>query len=45
MSTGTIEEKIVALQERKKKLFDSLVGDSKDLFQKLTWEDVQALFM
>ncbi len=44
ITLGTIEEKIVKLQERKKFLFDSLVGESKDLFQKLTWEDVQDLF-
>jgi superfamily II DNA or RNA helicase len=40
---GTIEEKIAALQERKQKLFDALIGESKDLFKKLTWEDVQGL--
>ncbi|KKW10739.1 MAG: SNF2-related protein [Parcubacteria group bacterium GW2011_GWA2_49_9] len=44
ITTGTIEEKIVALQQKKKKLFDALIGESKDLFQKLTWEDVQELF-
>ncbi|MBI5004113.1 DEAD/DEAH box helicase [Candidatus Kaiserbacteria bacterium] len=40
---GTIEEKIAALQERKKKLFDALVGESKDLFKKITWDDVRGL--
>ncbi|PIQ68998.1 MAG: hypothetical protein COV91_01225 [Candidatus Taylorbacteria bacterium CG11_big_fil_rev_8_21_14_0_20_46_11] len=44
ITTGTIEEKIVALQQKKKKLFDALIGESKDLFKKLTWEDVQELF-
>jgi len=44
IAVGTIEEKIVKLQERKKFLFDSLVGESKDLFQKLTWEDIKGLF-
>jgi superfamily II DNA or RNA helicase/uncharacterized Zn finger protein len=42
-TVGTIEEKIGVLQERKQKLFNALVGDSKDLFKKLTWEDVSAL--
>ncbi len=42
-TVGTIEEKIAKLQERKKNLFDSLVGESKDLFKKLTWEDVKEL--
>ncbi len=40
---GTIEEKIAALQDRKAKLFGALVGESKDLFQKLTWEEVRGL--
>jgi SNF2 family DNA or RNA helicase len=44
ITLGTIEEKIVKLQERKKFLFDNLVGESKNLFQKLTWEDVKELF-
>ena len=40
---GTIEEKIASLQERKQKLFGSLVGESKDAFTKLTWDDVRRL--
>ncbi|HAT73897.1 MAG: SNF2-related protein [Candidatus Moranbacteria bacterium GW2011_GWF2_36_839] len=44
ITKGTIEEKIVKLQEKKKFLFDNLVGESKDLFKKLTWEDVKELF-
>lgn len=44
ITKGTIEEKIVALQEKKKFLFDSLVGESNDLFKKLTWDDVKDLF-
>jgi len=41
---GTIEERIVKLQEKKKFLFDNLVGESKDLFVKLTWDDIKGLF-
>ncbi|MCB9811134.1 DEAD/DEAH box helicase [Candidatus Nomurabacteria bacterium] len=44
ITKGTIEDKIVALQQRKKALFDSLVSESADLFKKLTWEEVQGLF-
>jgi SNF2 family DNA or RNA helicase len=44
ITTGTIEEKIVELQQRKKFLFDNLVSESADMFRKLTWEDVQELF-
>jgi superfamily II DNA or RNA helicase len=45
VTDGTIEEKIVALQAKKKYLFDNLVGESKDVFQKLTWEDIKGLFV
>ncbi|TRZ77582.1 hypothetical protein D4R87_02410 [bacterium] len=44
ITNGTIEEKIIKLQERKKFLFDNLVSESQDLFKKLTWEDVKELF-
>ena len=44
ITQGTIEEKIVALQERKRFLFDSMVGETKDLFKKLTWNDVKNIF-
>ncbi len=42
---GTIEEKIGLLQERKAQLFGALVGESRDLFQKLTWQDVKQLLV
>ncbi len=41
---GTIEEKIVQLQNKKKSLFDNMIGESDDLFKKLTWSDVKELF-
>ena len=44
ITKGTIEEKIVKLQEKKKSLFDNLIGESKNLFQKLTWDEVKGLF-
>ncbi len=44
ITSGTIEEKIIALQNKKKNLFDSVVGESKDIFKKLTWDDIQDLF-
>lgn len=44
ITKGTIEEKIIALQQKKKGLFDGIIGESKDLFKKLTWDDVQELF-
>lgn len=44
VTKGTIEEKILKLQEKKKFLFDNLVDESNDLFKKLTWDDVRELF-
>lgn len=44
ITKGTIEERIVKLQDKKKFLFDNLVGESKDLFTKLTWQDIKRLF-
>ena len=41
---STIEEKIQALKQKKQQLFDALVGESADLFKKLTWDDVRELF-
>ncbi len=44
ITKGTIEEKILKLQEKKKFLFDNLIGQSGDLFKKLTWDEVKELF-
>jgi len=44
LTIGTIEEKIQALKNKKARLFNALIGESKDLFKKLTWDDVRNLF-
>ena len=44
VTQGTIEEKILSLQGKKRALFDALVQENADLFKKLTWDDVQSLF-
>ena len=44
VTRGTIEEKILKLQEKKQFLFDNLVNESKDLFKHLTWGDIKELF-
>ena len=44
ITIGTIEEKIIALQSKKRALFDALVSENSDIFKKLTWEDVQDIF-
>jgi SNF2 family DNA or RNA helicase len=40
----TIEEKVLALQERKRRVFDALVSENAEAMQQLTWQDVQELF-
>ena len=40
----TVEERILALQERKKLVFDSVVGQDNAAVQKLTPEDMRYLF-
>jgi len=44
ITKGTIEEKIVKLQEKKQFLFDNLIGENANLFKTLTWEDIKKLF-
>ena len=44
ISKGTIEEKILKLQEKKQCLFDSLIDDTGDVFKKLSWDDIKDLF-
>jgi superfamily II DNA or RNA helicase len=43
ITKGTIEEKIVELQERKKELISGIVESDEDILSKLTWEDVLGL--
>jgi SNF2 family DNA or RNA helicase len=44
LTMGTIEEKIQALKQKKQQLFDAMIGNSGDMFKKLTWDDVRDLF-
>jgi len=44
ITKGTIEERIVELQNKKRYLFDNLVGESDGLFKTLTWDDIKSLF-
>jgi DNA repair protein RAD16 len=41
---GTVEERILALQEKKRLVFDATVGGGADAMGKLTAEDMQFLF-
>jgi superfamily II DNA or RNA helicase len=43
ITKGTVEEKVVAMQERKKGIIDATLTTDEQVMQKLTWEDVQEL--
>ena len=43
ITKGTIEEKVLALQESKKNIIDATLTTDDQIMQKLTWEDVQNL--
>ncbi len=44
VTRGTIEEKILALQERKRSLIDAVIQPGETLLSKMTSEEIQALF-
>ncbi len=43
ISKGTVEEKVVAMQARKKDIIDATLTTDEQVMQKLTWQDVQEL--
>ncbi len=43
ITKGTVEEKVLAMQERKKMVIDATLTTDEQVMQKLTWEDVQEL--
>ncbi len=43
VTKGSVEEKVMELQVRKRQLFDALVQESEADLSALTWEDVQGL--
>ena len=44
ITLGTVEEKLLRLQDRKKVIFGSLIQSQDDSLGRLTWEDIQDLF-
>lgn len=44
VTRGTIEDKMLKLQEKKQFLFDNLVNENKELFKSITWSDIKELF-
>ena len=43
ITKGTIEEKVLELQESKKNIIDATLTSDEQIMQKLTWKDVQNL--
>jgi len=44
ITRGTVEEKILALQRRKRELIQTAVGGETQLLEALTWEEIRELF-
>ncbi len=44
ITSGTIEEKIMALQQEKKSLFDAILSGNQKALEKLSTEDIEKLF-
>lgn len=43
ITKGTVEDKVLAMQKRKKSVIDATLARDEQVMQKLTWEDVQEL--
>jgi len=44
ITRGTVEEKIRALQQRKRAVIKATLGGEESLVENLTWEEIQGLF-
>lgn len=45
ITKGTVEDKILALQQKKRALFDAVVGGNNDFIEALSWEDIRQVLM
>ena len=45
ITKGTIEDKVLAMQESKRSVIDATLMTDEQIMQKLTWEDVQQLLV
>ncbi len=43
ITTGTVEEKVLALQQRKQAIIDATVESEEAMIQRLSWDDIQDL--
>ncbi len=44
ITKDTIEERVLALQDKKKKIFDAMMGETGEALGSLTWDDIKSLF-
>ena len=44
IARGTVEEKILALQQKKRAVIKATLGGEESLTDNLTWEEIQGLF-
>ena len=44
IARGTVEEKILALQQKKRAIIKATLGGEETLADNLTWEEIQGLF-
>ena len=44
ITKGTVEEKVVALQERKQRVFDAIMQEQPEALEALTWDELRGLF-
>jgi superfamily II DNA or RNA helicase len=44
ITRGTVEEKILALQQRKRAVIKATLGGEESVVENLTWEEIQSLF-
>jgi superfamily II DNA or RNA helicase len=44
ITLGTVEEKLIKLQERKRAIFDAVIQNNGNPVNSLTWEDIRELF-
>jgi SNF2 family DNA or RNA helicase len=44
IARGTVEEKILALQQKKRAIIKATIGGEDSLADDMTWEEIQGLF-
>lgn len=45
ITKGTVEDKIMALQQKKRALFNAVVGENNDFIEALSWEDIRQVLL